>query len=108
MHKKNNIHIIKKDFEQCRTILNAIGDENRQNIIIALLGTIATAGLRVGEITKLSHLSRPAVSHHLQILKRENIISMRSIGTMNFYYMNASSSVMKLKKLIDDIEMCIK
>lgn len=108
MPQKDNIKIIKKDFEQCRTILSALGDENRQNIIITLLGTTEKTGLRVGEITKLSHLSRPAVSHHLQILKRENIIGMKNIGTMNFYYINAASSVMKLKKLINNIEMCIK
>ena len=34
-------------------------------------------GVRVGEITKRTHLSRPAVSHHLQILREAGILGVR-------------------------------
>jgi len=33
-----------------------------------------------------THLSRPAVSHHLQILKDAGILKMRREGTKNYYY----------------------
>lgn len=44
------------------------------------------SGVRVGEITERTHLSRPAVSHHLQILKDAGILKVRKEATKNFYY----------------------
>lgn len=38
-------------------------------------------GVRVNDISKKTHLSRPAVSHHLQILKQAGILNMRKEGT---------------------------
>ncbi|MEG6523627.1 ArsR/SmtB family transcription factor [Desulfotomaculum sp. 1211_IL3151] len=40
--------------------------------------------MRVGEIKAKTHLSRPAVSHHLKILKDIGIVKMREEGTKNF------------------------
>lgn len=108
MSNKKRVESVRFGFEECRTILTMLGDENRQNIIISLLGTTKDNGLRVGEITKLSHLSRLAVSHHLQILKSEELIGMKRVGTKHYYYMNATSSVMKLTELVNDISECIK
>lgn len=56
-----------QEFKQCKDAFIALGDETRQQIVIALLESDGH-GIRVGEITK-THLSRPAVSHHLKILK---------------------------------------
>ena len=50
------------------------------------------SGIRVGEITKKTHLSRPAVSHHLKILKEAGIIGMRREGTKNYYYIKANGT----------------
>lgn len=43
-------------------------------------------GAKVGEITERTHLSRPAVSHHLQILKDAGILRVRKEATRNYYY----------------------
>lgn len=77
---------IAKEFADCRTVFTAMGDENRQLIILALLENYG--GMRVGEITKKTNLSRPAVSHHLKVLKEAGIVDMFEIGTMNFYHMS--------------------
>ena len=45
-------------------------------------------GMRVGEIVKLSSLSRPAVSHHMRILKDAGVINVRKEGTKNYYYLD--------------------
>lgn len=74
------------DFERCREILTALGDENRQHLIVEMMKMGKCSGVRVGEITEKTHLSRPAVSHHLQILKKAGILRVRKEGTMNFYY----------------------
>ena len=53
-------------------------------------------GARVGEITQKTHLSRPAVSHHLKILKDAGIIKMRRQGTKNYYYLSAEQEALKM------------
>ena len=73
---QKSLNIITREFKECKKVLLAIGDDTRQAIIIALLESDCN-GIRVGEITKKTHLSRPAVSHHLKILKESGIINMR-------------------------------
>ena len=80
-----------QELNECRGLINAMGSETRQLIVTALLES-DNAGLRVGEITAKTHLSRPAVSHHLKILRDAKIITLRRCGTMNFYYMDTSLS----------------
>ncbi|MDV0445871.1 hypothetical protein MmiAt1_14710 [Methanimicrococcus sp. At1] len=76
-----------KEFEACQKTLIALGDENRQQILITLLKNYG--GMRVGDITEHTRLSRPAVSHHLKILKEAGMINMYKRGTMNFYHVDA-------------------
>jgi len=95
-----------KEFKECQKAFTAMGDETRQQIIIALLECDYN-GIRVGEITKRTHLSQPAVSHHLQILKDANIINMRREGTKNYYFLDADKTqwkkLLKLMELIVDV-----
>ncbi|WP_342543881.1 metalloregulator ArsR/SmtB family transcription factor [Lysinibacillus sp. FSL K6-4013] len=60
--------------------------------------------MRVGEITEQTHLSRPAVSHHLKILRDAGVILMRKEGTKNFYYIDIRTKLGSLKNLVWDIE----
>ena len=86
MHTKEDIEKLAMEFEQCRKILLALGDENRQHMILEMMKMSDCSGVRVNEITEKTHLSRPAVSHHLQILKDAGILKMRREATKNYYY----------------------
>lgn len=86
MHTKEEIDKLAIEFEQCRKILVALGDENRQHMILEMMKMGDCSGVRVNEITEKTHLSRPAVSHHLQILKDAGILKMRREATRNYYY----------------------
>lgn len=108
MNKQDQLAIIKEDFVNCQQVLLAIGDETRQSILLVLMGTDYQTGLRVGEITEQTHLSRPAVSHHLKILRDAGIILMRKEGTKNFYYINVRTKLSLLKTLVLDIEKLMK
>jgi len=108
MNKQDQLKIIKADFNNCQHVLSAIGDETRQAILLVLMETDCQTGLRVGEITEQTHLSRPAVSHHLKILRDAGIILMRKEGTKNFYYINVRTKLHLLKTLVLDIEMFLK
>ena len=99
---------ISKGFKECQNALIAIGDETRQGIILALLESDCN-GIRVGENTKKTHLSRPAVSHHLQILKKAGIVNMRREGTKNYYYVDANRSEWnKLGNLLQTINEVVE
>lgn len=94
MIDKSEILMLLNEFKGCQKLLSAIGDEARQHIIIQMLasnhsGEVRCGGMRVGEIAALSSLSRPAISHHLQILKDAGLLKMRREGTRNYYYFDA-------------------
>ena len=78
-------------FRACSNAFTAIGDETRQLILLVLLES-DLSGIRVGEIAKKAHLTRPSVSHHLQILKESGIVAMRREGTRNYYYLSADET----------------
>lgn len=85
---QTDISRLAEEFEQCRSILLALGDENRQHLILELMRMEGCGGARVGAITESSNLSRPAVSHHIKILKAAGILNQRKEGTKNYYYFN--------------------
>ncbi|MDO3411224.1 winged helix-turn-helix domain-containing protein [Saccharibacillus sp. CPCC 101409] len=93
-------------FKRNQKLLNAIGDETRQAIIITLMRFSRTPGMRVGEITERTNLSRPAVSHHLRILKEAQIVNVHKRGTMNFYYLDSIDKLKQLKALTELLMQC--
>lgn len=96
--------LLADEFEMYRKVFIALGDETRQQIFIVLLGH-DTVGMRVPEITERTHLSRPAVSHHLQVLKEAGLINMHRVGTMNFYYVDDAETCWGgLKELVDHVD----
>ncbi len=98
---KERIEEITSKFKECRKAISAMGDETRQLILITLLESDFN-GIRVGEITEKTHLSRPAVSHHLKILKEAEIVNVRREGTKNYYYFDSKKSQWKsLTELIN-------
>lgn len=94
-----------EQFGRCGSILLAIGDENRQKILAAL---IRDPGLRVEEIREHTELSRPAVSHHLKVLKDAEAVTVLRKGTKNFYFPNCDHpevwvELNRLTSLISDL-----
>lgn len=88
-------------FRSCIPIFQTLSDPHRQDIIL-LLAEHDT--LTVNEITEQSKLSRPAISHHLKLLKECGIIQVEQQGTQRFYSLSLESSVSLLKDLIDTVE----
>lgn len=100
--------LLAEEFLNYRKVFLALGDETRQQIFVALLQN-ETVGMRVGDITKCTHLSRPAVSHHLQVLRDAGLINMHRVGTMNFYYVDAGKGCWGgLKTLVDHVDAVVR
>ena len=103
MECKELIQNILDGFKKNKNAFSAIGDETRQNILLVLLES-DLSGIRVGEIAKKTHLTRPSVSHHLKILKEAGIVAMRRDGTKNYYYLNANETKWKdIAELVNNI-----
>lgn len=106
MNTEREIQDLAKEFASCQKLLTALGDENRLHLIVSMMQMGKCNGVRVGDITEQSHLSRPAVSHHLQIMKEAGLIAMRKEGTKNYYYFDSNQDSMKrlihaLQKAVD-------
>lgn len=94
-----------KMFEEALPFFTAVGDENRQQIIVRLL---QTRRLSVNEIADGTHLSRPAVSHHLKILKDAKLVGVERSGTQRFYHINeaAATQLDMLDHLTEALRNC--
>jgi len=103
MTKTEDFQMIERGFVQSQAIFVALGDENRQSIIISLLKA-GCDGLRVGQLTEQTHLSRPAVSHHLKILKEAQLVSIRKDGTKHYYAVQPSKNFAIMQQTAEIIE----
>lgn len=109
MKDKKEVNELAGEFESCQKVLTALGDENRQHLIMQMmLQGEDCSGMRVPEITALTHLSRPAVSHHLQILKDAGILAVRKEGTMNYYYFGSGEAIEKLIRTLQHADRIIQ
>ena len=97
---------LSEDFAACGKMLSAIGDETRQHLILEMLKMGDCSGARVGEITAKTNLSRPAVSHHLRIMKDAGLVKVRKEGTRNFYYFDPEMEA--LERLANTLQMAVE
>lgn len=99
------ISVLTNNFASCSKILTAIGDRTRQHLILEMLKIGDCNGARVCKIAERTNLSRPAVSHHLQILKEAGIVKVRKEGTKNYYYFDPESE--SFEKLISTLQLAM-
>ena len=64
--------------------LDALGDPTRRAIVERLFD----GPKPVGELASGFPVSRPAISHHLRILKEANLVSDQAVGNRRLYRLN--------------------
>lgn len=87
----NEVNQLSVEINHCQEVALALGSETRLHLIQCMIARHCYSGLRVEEIAESTNLSRPAVSHHLQILKRAGIVKVRREGAKNYYYFDADA-----------------
>src|ERR671914_764233 len=65
--------------------LDALGDATRRAILARL---VKEGPLPVGELAREFPMSRPAISQHLRVLKRANLVTDRADGARRLYAVN--------------------
>ncbi|BCB05509.1 ArsR/SmtB family transcription factor [Bacillus sp. KH172YL63] len=88
-------------FRACIPLFQALSDPYRQDIILLLAGQ---EPLTVNQITENLTLSRPAVSHHLKILREQQLVSLEQKGTQRFYSLALKDATSLLKELVETVE----
>ncbi|MCM2998612.1 ArsR/SmtB family transcription factor [Paenibacillus cellulositrophicus] len=93
---------ILQQFKDCIPLLEVLTDVNRQAIIMLLAQN--KSGLNVNTIAGHINLSRPAVSHHLKVLKQSGFIKSEKKGVENYYVLTVRKPLEQLKTLITAVE----
>lgn len=88
-------------FRECLPVLQVMSDEHRQDILLLLS---ENGKMTVNEITGKLTLSRPAVSHHLKLLKNAGVVTVEQAGTLRYYQLSMQESVGLLRKLLAALE----
>ena len=92
-----------ESFAASSKLLNAMGNETRQYLILKMIKMGDCNGVRVGAIAAETNLSRPAVSHHLKIMKEAGLIKVRREGTKNYYFFDPEMK--SLERLIETLQL---
>jgi ArsR family transcriptional regulator, arsenate/arsenite/antimonite-responsive transcriptional repressor len=74
---KNYLRALPREWRPMAKVFVALGDEHRQRIMLTFQ---KGERLTVGQISNVSTLSRPAVSHHLKILRAAGVLQAEKIG----------------------------
>ncbi len=91
------------DFELILELLNALNDHTRQQILMLFQSNKEYC---VNEIAKHFEISRPTVSHHLNLMKRAKLLTSRKEGKEVYYSFNKEHVVDTLEALVNLLKGC--
>jgi DNA-binding transcriptional ArsR family regulator len=89
--------------EEMMRLLDGVRDPRRLEIIF-LLGKGKPMNVR--DISDQFQISRPAISHHLKVLKDARILRSEKIGQEIYYRLDREVIVAGLRLIADTIENC--
>jgi ArsR family transcriptional regulator len=90
---KNYMRSLPAEWRAMAKVFVALGDEHRQRIMLTFE---KGERLTVGQIAAVSTLSRPAVSHHLKILRAAGLLEEEKIGKEVYLSVNRARLVESL------------
>ena len=91
---------IPKEWRTLAKVFVALGDEHRQRILLTFE---KDERLTVGQIAEVATLSRPAVSHHLKILRDAGVLSAERAGREVYLRINREVLEETLSTVLDYI-----
>ena len=88
-------------FAACTPLFFALGETGRQQILLLLT---QSEELNVNQLAERLPLSRPAISHHLKILRQAGLVAVRQAGVENYYAITADDALDLLKRFVAEVE----
>lgn len=101
-----NTKLKKKDLyycEECLELLRALADKTRQEIIMVFA---SCKEICVNDIAKNFTLSRPTISHHLNLMKRAKILNSRKEGKEIYFSINKKHIKDLMSAMLTNIDKC--
>ncbi|MDR3574315.1 MAG: metalloregulator ArsR/SmtB family transcription factor [Anaerolineaceae bacterium] len=86
-------------------LLDGVCDPVRMEIILLLA---KDSPMNVGDIAGKFRISRPAISHHLKVLKDAGIVLSEKSGQEIYYRLDRVRIVIGLRLIADTIENCCR
>ncbi len=96
MHK-NYMRAMPREWRGMARVFVALGDEHRQRILLTFE---RGEELNVGAIAGVATLSRPAVSHHLKILREAGMLSREKRGKEIWFRVDRAALVTALETVL--------
>jgi DNA-binding transcriptional ArsR family regulator len=94
----SELDTVLQSFRACTPLFEALSDKFRQDIVMLLA---AEERLNVSEITERIPLSRPAISHHLKVLKQAGLVTLDRVSRENYYELSLDEPLARLRQLVD-------
>ena len=92
------LHSLPDDWRAAASLFVALGDEQRQRI---LLGFLPGERLNVSQIAAASTLSRTAVSHHLKVLRQAGVLQSEKVGKEVYFWIDKRYVADTLQRVLD-------
>ena len=93
---------IPKEWRTLAKVFVALGDEHRQRILLTFE---KGERLTVGQIAEVATLSRPAVSHHLKILRNAGVLEAERAGREVYLRINREMLEQTLATVLDYVRV---
>jgi DNA-binding transcriptional ArsR family regulator len=92
---------IPNEWKNISSLFVALGDEQRQRILLAF---DKEERLNILQIVASSKLGRTAVTHHLKILHGSGALNSEKIGKEVFFWVNKTHITNEIKNVLDYIK----
>jgi ArsR family transcriptional regulator len=89
--------------EECSDLFQILSDKTRQDIVMLFS---AKKEIGVTEIANNFKLSRPTISHHLNLMRRAKFLNSRKEGKEIYYSLNKDSVINVFESILKSLRNC--
>ena len=93
----DRIHSIPSEWSSTSKLFVALGDEQRQRILMAFE---PGERLNITQIVSTSSLSRTAVNHHLKVLRDAGVLASEKVGKEVYFWIDKNHIVDALQRVL--------
>lgn len=97
----NNLKHIPIEWRNISDLFIALGDEQRQRILLTFE---KNERMNILQIVAHSNLSRTAVTHHLKLLKQSGALSSEKVGKEVFFWVNKDHMIEHIENVLSYIK----
>ena len=97
----NLVAEIPNEWKNISELFVALGDEQRQRVLLAFE---KNERLNILQIVASSKLSRTAITHHLKLLHRSGALSSEKVGKEVFFWVNKTLIIAEIENVLNYIK----